>query len=69
MCVCVCLGHTNTNVPLILKACDVILFAMGGKPHNGAFFGIFQGGLDLFVPKIALHYGQDNLGVKKAPAS
>jgi hypothetical protein len=30
--------------------------------------GFFEGGLDLFDPKIALRYAQDNLGVKKVSA-
>jgi hypothetical protein len=41
-------------------------FFIWGKTYNGAFLGIFKGGLDLFDPKIVLRY--DNLGVKKVSA-
>jgi hypothetical protein len=43
-------------------------FFVWGKTHNGAFLGIFRGGLDLFDPKIALPYVPDILGVKKIPS-
>ncbi len=29
-------------------------FFVWGKTYNGAFLGVFRGGLDLFDPKIAL---------------
>jgi hypothetical protein len=41
-----------------------IIFFVWGKTYNGAFLGVFRGGLDLFDPKIVLYYAQDNLGVK-----
>jgi hypothetical protein len=41
-----------------------INFLSGSKHILGHFLGFFEG-LDLFDPKIALHYAQDNLGVKK----
>jgi hypothetical protein len=43
-------------------------FIFLSKTHNGTVLGIFRGGLDLFGPKIALCYAQDNLGVKKVSA-
>ncbi len=46
------LGHKNTNAPLILKVLEII-FLSGAKTYNGAFIGVFQGGLNLFDPKIA----------------
>jgi hypothetical protein len=58
------LGHKNTNAPLILKVLEII-FPSGAKHIMGHFLGFFEGGLDLFDPKIALPYAQDNLGVKK----
>jgi hypothetical protein len=42
-------GHKNTNVPLILKVLEII-FVVWGKTYNGAFLGVFRGGLDLFDP-------------------
>jgi hypothetical protein len=45
-----------------------IIFFVWGKTYNGAFLGVFGGGLDFFDPKIALCCAQDNLGVKKVSA-
>ena len=39
--------HKNTNVPLILKDWDVIVFYLGKTP-NRPFLGVFWGGLDFF---------------------
>jgi hypothetical protein len=50
---CVCVGHKNTNVPLILK---VQIFFVGGKTCSETFLGILQGRLDPFDLKIALCY-------------
>ncbi len=41
-----------------------IIFFVRDKIYNGTFLGFFCQGLDLFNPKIALRYAQDNLGVK-----
>ncbi len=58
------LVHKNTNVPLILKCCDVI-FVYAGKSHNCIVLGVLRGGLDFFDPKMATRYARDHLGVKK----
>jgi hypothetical protein len=45
------------NLPLILNVRGGYFFA--GKPHKGAFQGIFRGGLDVLDPKIVLHYSPE----------
>ena len=39
--------HKNTNVPLILKVRDVMVFYLGKTP-NRPFQGVFRGGQDFF---------------------
>jgi hypothetical protein len=43
--------HKNTNVPLILKVCDVI-FCMLAKHVIGHFLGFFEGASTFFTPKL-----------------
>jgi hypothetical protein len=43
-------------------------FLVWSKTYNGAFLGTFLGGLNLFDPKIAIHYTQQNIGVKNVSA-
>jgi hypothetical protein len=51
----------------IYRWCEIIFFVWG-KTHNGAFLGIFRGGLDLFDPQNFPRYAQDNVEVKKVSA-
>jgi hypothetical protein len=41
------------------------LFFFVGKTHNEAFWGIFREGLNLFDPKISLHYAQNQRYIHK----
>jgi len=41
--------HKITNVPLILKDWEVIVFYLGKTP-NRPFLGVFRGDLDFFDP-------------------
>jgi hypothetical protein len=51
-----------------LKVLEIIFLSGAKHTYNGAFLGVFRGGLDVFYPQTALHYAQDNLGVKKVSA-
>ncbi len=65
VCACACLGHINTNAPLILKLWDYYFFFALDKPHNGNSWDISRG-LNLFDPIIPLCYAQDHLGVQRS---
>jgi hypothetical protein len=47
----VCVGHKNTNVPLILKVEEIISFS-GEKHIMGHFLGVFKGGSTFLMPKL-----------------
>ncbi len=55
------LNRSTMNVPLILKV--RINFFFAGKTYNGAFRGIFRGGLNLFDLLIVLSVAKDNVTI------
>ncbi len=60
-----CVGHKNTNVPLILSVQIIFLFEAN---LQWGISGIFQGGLNVFYLQISLRYAQENLGVQMVSA-
>jgi hypothetical protein len=41
--VCECLGHKNTNLPLVLKVQEIVFFLSEAKHIMGPFLGFFEG--------------------------
>jgi hypothetical protein len=50
---CVCVGHKNTNISLILEVCDVF-FISRARYLMGHFLGFFEGAKTFLTPKLVL---------------